>query len=289
MSKLFSDIVTIQEIKKETPSVTTLIFDKQYAARPGQFVMVWISGVDEVPMALSAPDAISVQAVGVASIALSNMKVGQKIGIRGPFGNGFSLGKRVLCVGGGVGLAPLRMIASACDEVVYFIGGRNKAELLYLDELATPRGGAKTPAPASEDLNRGCAILPHGEGMREFMTHKVVTVQAATDDGSYGHHGFVTELIASADPGSFDAICVCGPEMMMKNAYLAFEACEVVNRVQFSMHRYMKCGAGVCGSCCMDPHGYRVCADGPVFYGSDLGTEEFGLYHRDAAGRRVKE
>ena len=245
----------IQEIKKETPSVTTLIFDKRYAAKPGQFVMVWIPGVDEIPMALSAPDAISVQAVGEASVALSNMKVGEKIGMRGPFGNGFTLAKRVLCVGGGVGLAPLRMIASACEDVVYIIGGRNKAELLFLDE---------------------------------FMSQRTVTVQAATDDGSYGHHGFVTELIDSADPSSFDAICVCGPEMMMKNAYLAFEACNIVNRVQFSMHRYMKCGAGVCGSCCMDPHGYRVCADGPVFYGSDLGTEEFGQYHRDAAGRRVK-
>jgi len=255
MSKLLSDIVTIQAIKKETPSVTTLIFDKQYAAKPGQFVMVWIPGVDEVPMALSAPDAISVQAVGIASSALSNMKIGEKIGIRGPFGNGFSLGKKVLCIGGGVGLAPLHMIASNCDEVIYLIGGRTKAELLYLDEL---------------------------------MSHRAVTVKAATDDGSYGHHGFVTDLIASQDLGSFDAICVCGPEMMMKNAYLALEACNVASKAQFSMHRYMKCGAGVCGSCCMDPHGYRVCADGPVFYGSDLGTEEFGLYHRDASGRRVK-
>ena len=255
MSKLLSDVVTIQEIKKETPSVTTLIFDKQYAARPGQFVMVWIPGIDEVPMALSAPDAISVQAVGIASNALSNMKIGEKIGIRGPFGNGFSLGKRVLCIGGGVGLAPLRMVASACEDVVYLMGGRNKAELLYLNDL---------------------------------ISHRGVTVLAATDDGSYGHHGFVTELIASTELSSFDAICVCGPEMMMKNAYLTLETYNIANRVQFSMHRYMKCGAGACGSCCMDPHGYRVCADGPVFYGSDLGTEEFGLYHRDAAGRRIK-
>jgi dihydroorotate dehydrogenase electron transfer subunit len=283
MLKLLSDIVTIKKIKKETPSVTTLIFDKQYAAHPGQFVMVWIPGVDEIPMALSAPDAISVQAIGVASSALSNMKVGEKIGIRGPFGNGFSLGKKVLCIGGGVGLAPLRMIASACDDAVYLIGGRNKAELLYLNELATPRGEREDPTNGG--LNSSCTISPQGDGRRK---HKAVTVQAATDDGSYGHHGFVTELIALADPNSFDTICVCGPEMMMKNAYLALEACNISSRVQFSMHRYMKCGAGVCGSCCMDPHGYRVCADGPVFYGSDLGTEEFGLYHRDAAGRRVK-
>jgi dihydroorotate dehydrogenase electron transfer subunit len=195
-----------------------------------------------------------VQAVGIASNVLSNMKIGEKIGIRGPFGNGFSLAKRVLCVGGGVGLAPLRMIASCCDEVLYFIGGRDRSELLYL---------------------------------AEFLRNPKVTIKAATDNGTYGHHGFVTELIASSDPESFDAICVCGPEMMMKNAYLAFEACGVAHRVQFSMHRYMKCGAGVCGSCCMDPHGYRVCTDGPVFYGTDLG-DEFGSYHRDAAGRRVQ-
>lgn len=255
MSKLFSDIVTILEVKQETPSVTTLIFNHQYTAKPGQFVMVWIPGIDEVPMALSAPDAISVQAVGDATTFLCSMKVGEKIGIRGPFGNGFSLAKRVLCVGGGVGLAPLRMIASACDEVLYLIGGRDRSELLYLNE---------------------------------FMSNSTVTLKAATDNGTYGYCGFVTELIASSDPESFDAICVCGPEMMMKNAYLAFEACGVVHRVQFSIHRYMKCGAGVCGSCCMDPHGYRVCTDGPVFYGYDLG-DEFGSYHRDAAGRRVKK
>ena len=255
MSNILSHIVTIQEKRKETPSVTSLVFDHQFMAKPGQFVMVWIPGVDEVPMALSAPNAISVQAIGEASIALSNMKIGEKLGIRGPFGNGFSLGKRVLCIGGGVGLAPLHMIASHCEEAMYLIGGRERSELLYLDE---------------------------------FLSQSTVTVKAATDDGSYGHHGFVTELIASSDPGSFDAICVCGPEMMMKNAYHALDKCEVVSRAQFSMHRYMKCGAGVCGSCCMDPHGYRVCADGPVFYGSDLGTEEFGMYHRDASGRRVK-
>jgi dihydroorotate dehydrogenase electron transfer subunit len=178
------------------------------------------------------------------------------IGIRGSYGNGFSLSGKVLCIGGGVGLAPLRMIASSGNEVLYLIGGRTHTELLYLEE---------------------------------FLSNPDVTVQTATDDGSRGHHGFVTELIAQVQPALFDSICVCGPEKMMLNAYLALKEAGAVERAQFSMHRYMKCGAGVCGSCCMDPFGFRVCGDGPVFCGLDLGDEEFGIYHRDASGRRVYE
>jgi dihydroorotate dehydrogenase electron transfer subunit len=62
----------------------------------------------------------------------------------------------------------------------------------------------------------------------------------------------------------------------------------IPERGQFSLHRYMKCGVGVCGSCCTDPHGLRVCKDGPVFTGDLLNDGEFGKYSRDGSGRRKR-
>jgi len=61
-----------------------------------------------------------------------------------------------------------------------------------------------------------------------------------------------------------------------------------VERAEFSLHRYFKCAIGVCGACCLDPYGLRVCKDGPVFSGEQLLDSEFGKYTRDASGRRVK-
>ena len=99
--------VTITKIVEETPSIRTFVFDREIAARPGQFVMVWVPGVDEVPMALSSPSSITVQKVGDATAALFAMHEGDRIGIRGPYGNGFAVSGRTLVVGGGVGASPL--------------------------------------------------------------------------------------------------------------------------------------------------------------------------------------
>ncbi|MCX9015285.1 MAG: dihydroorotate dehydrogenase electron transfer subunit, partial [Candidatus Methanoperedens sp.] len=104
----------------------------------------------------------------------------------------------------------------------------------------------------------------------------------ATDDGSAGMKGYVTGLLDDVDAGKFDMIYCCGPEPMMK---------KVLDRVppekaQFSLHRYFKCGIGVCGACCID--GLRVCKDGPVFRGDVLKETEFGKFKRDGCGCKVK-
>jgi dihydroorotate dehydrogenase electron transfer subunit len=243
--------VTVTRVVQETMSVKTIFFDTQFQSVPGQFVMVWVPGVDEIPMALSAPDSITVQEVGEATRTLCNIKPGDLIGIRGPFGNGFSIRGHVMAIAGGVGAAPLLPLARLVSDVTFLLGARSLPDLLYSDILSQ------------------CSKL-----------------EIATDDGSAGYHGYVAGLLRGMDLNRYDSICVCGPELMMKSVLDVLEEKDVTEKGQFSLHRYMKCGVGLCGSCCMDPDGLCVCRDGPVFSGDVLLRSELGHYHRDASGRR---
>jgi len=244
-------IVTITIVLDETPTVKTFVFDELFNIRPGQFCMVWIPGVDEIPMAFSAANAITVMKVGDATEALFNLKAGDKIGIRGPFGNGFNPQGKVLAIAGGVGVTPLFTLA-ACGEVDTFIlGARTREELIFTEDLA-----------------------------------KVSDLKIATDDGTCGFHGFVTGIMDQLDIGSYDTICVCGPEIMMKGILDRLVTKGIEDRGQFSLQRYMKCAVGICGSCCMDNDGLRVCRDGPVFTGDLIKNGEFAHYHRGPSGRK---
>jgi dihydroorotate dehydrogenase electron transfer subunit len=111
-------------------------------------------------------------------------------------------------------------------------------------------------------------------------------VMVATDDGSAGYNGLVTGLLKEVPLAEYDQVCVCGPERMMHAALQVLDAAGIAERGFFSLHRYMKCGIGICGSCCIDPDGRRVCRDGPVFAGNTLIDSELGKYSRDASGRR---
>ncbi len=244
-------VVTLREIIQETPSIRTFVFDREIPARPGQFVMVWVPGVDEIPMALSSPSSITVQEVGDATAALFAMREGDRIGIRGPYGNGFTLAGRTLAIAGGVGASPLLPLVAAGQVDAFLLGARTASELLFADRI-----------------------------------REATTLMVATDDGTAGHHGFVTDLISRVDLADFSRICVCGPEVMMMAVLGILDREGYADRGEFSLHRYMKCGVGLCGSCCIDPHGLRVCRDGPVFSGDALLKSEFGHYARDASGRR---
>ena len=105
--------VSIAEVKTETPTIRSFFFDRTFTFEPGQFVMVWVPGVDEVPMALSSEKSITVQKVGDATGALFDLKAGDMLGIRGPFGNSFTKGEKMLNVAGGVGAAPLLPLVRA--------------------------------------------------------------------------------------------------------------------------------------------------------------------------------
>jgi dihydroorotate dehydrogenase electron transfer subunit len=244
--------VTVVEAVEETPSVTTLVFDRALAFEPGQFVMVWVPGVDEVPMALSSRNSISVQLVGEATAALSSMRTGDRLGLRGPYGTGFPPCGSALVVAGGIGAAPLLPLAEAGRAATVLLGARTAGELAFRDRFA-----------AAADL------------------------RLATDDGSAGHHGYVADLLGEVDLAAYDAICVCGPEPMMAAVRDRLAAAGALERSFFSLHRYMKCGVGVCGSCVIDPDGLCVCRDGPVFPGPVLAGSELGRHTRDACGRQI--
>lgn len=251
---------TITEIIKETPTIKTFKLDVSdwLRGKPGQYVMVWVRGVDEVPMTLSYDDAITVQKVGEATEALFGLKEGDSVGIRGPYGNGWEIvGDDILLISGGVGSAPLAPLGEKAARiganVTTLAGYRTKSEVHF-----------------------------------EARFHKAGDVTIATDDGSYGHKGFVTDLLKSIDVDKFTQIYCCGPEKMMFRVLEALDSRGAAAKSQFSLQRYIKCGIGVCGSCCMDPEGLRVCRDGPVFDGETILRSEMGKYARDASGRRIK-
>lgn len=240
----------ITEVLEETPTIRTFFFETSFNPEPGQFVMVWIRGMDEIPMALSYDNAITVQKVGPATSALFELGIGDSIGIRGPLGKGFDRKPgHILLVAGGVGAAPLAPLAEKASsvgiKVTTLLGAKTKDELVFRQRF-----------------------------------EKAGDVLIATDDGSQGIHGYVTQLIDNNE--SYSQIYCCGPEIMMK---------KVLDKVppsksQFSLHRYIKCGIGICGACCVD--GLRVCMDGPVFSGDVLKNSEFGAYRRNECGERVK-
>jgi dihydroorotate dehydrogenase electron transfer subunit len=261
-------IVKIQDVKKENPTVRTFTFNDKLCAKaePGQFVMVWIPGVDEIPMSLSAigPNglaSITVAHVGEATKALHQRKRGDALGIRGPYGNGFTLtdGKTMI-VGGGTGLAPLmpltEKLAELSTKITLLFGAETKDKLLFLDRIG-------------RTLSKGNA-----------------EIIATTEDGSYGLKGVVTaQAERKLAKIRFDMIYACGPEQMMYKMFLLAE--QHNTPLQASLERIMRCAIGLCGSCVIGK--LRVCKDGPVLTSEQLREvkDEFGRFKRDFQGRKT--
>jgi len=256
-------IVTIEKVIDETPTVRTLVFTDDIMANvlPGQFAMVWIPGINELPMSVmisqeSGKAAFTVRKHGDASTGLFNIKVGEPIGIRGPYGNSFDLKEgKLLLVGGGTGLVPMMRLLTfvkPTDDVTVLIGAKSKDEVFF------------------EDLSNT---------LLEKNTHKILV---STDDGSYGEKGFVTDLVEKlVSENPYDGVYVCGPEIMMYKTVQSAHSRKIF--VQASLERMMKCGVGICGSCCVGED--LVCKDGTVFDGDHLSTnKEFGISHRNKAG-----
>ena len=242
----------IQEVISEAPEVRTFRLDRDLDPAPGQYVMVWIRGVDEVPMSFSGPDTITVQSVGEATRALFQFGKGDSLGLRGPLGNGFILrGKKILLIGGGVGTAPLAFLGEQARsqglEVASLLGFRSKDDLVF-------------------------------ESRVEALGDTYIT----TDDGSAGIPGRVAEGLKGLNLFEYDQIYICGPEMMMWD--IISRTREHAGKTQACINRYFKCAAGICGSCCLDPGGVRVCVEGPVIMADRLLESEFGRYRRGPSG-----
>ncbi len=258
--------------RRETADTWTLLLAPPegypYAFLPGQFNMLYVYGVGEVPISISGnpllplPVAHTIRRVGSVTRALTSLKVGDIVGVRGPFGRPWPMemaeGKDVVIVAGGIGLAPLRPALyhlleyrESFGRIVFLYGARTPADLLYKKELEQWRG--------------------------RFDIDVLVTVDRG-DEHWRGHVGVVTTLFVQAER-LFDAdntvAFICGPEVMIRFTVRELLARGVKEADIFvSMERNMKCGQGLCGHCQYGP--FFVCKDGPVFSFADV-EPLFGL------------
>jgi NAD(P)H-flavin reductase len=234
--------VTLEPVVGEAPSVA-----------PGQFMMVTVFGIGEVPISVSGPPnrvgpvVLTVRDVGAVTRAVCAAGERSVLGLRGPFGNHWpvesALGGDVIVIAGGIGLAPLRPVVLAVLErrdrfgaVRVLYGARTPADLLYTGEL--------------DEWRRRIAVD--------------VTVDTAGAEWS-GRVGVVTKLLgeALARPQETTAF-LCGPEIMMRFAARALLDRGVdPSRIAVSLERHMDCGVGLCGHCQLGPT--LICRDGPVY------------------------
>ena len=255
-------IATIQGVRPETEDTTTLqvVFDdaalsKSFTYRSGQFAELSVFGVGECPISFSStptrkgPLEFCVRGVGEVTKALNSLDIGDKIGVRGPYGNGFPVGEMVgkdlLFIGGGIGLAPLRsLIKNVLDnrkrygkvEIVY--GARSSTGLCFKKELE---------------------LWNDADGVRVHLT-----IDRA-EEGWKGHVGFVPDFLKELNPSPGNRIAVtCGPPVMIELVLdnlgkMGYADEEVLTTLEMKM----RCGVGTCGRCNIgDKH---VCQDGPVF------------------------
>jgi len=250
----------INRVRKETHDAFTLDLEATDGAAackfsPGQFNMLYMFGVGEVPISISGnpetPDTLvhTIRAVGPVTKALRTVKRGEFLGIRGPFGSTWpvaeAVGNDVVVVAGGIGLAPLRPAIyqlfaerERYGKIAILYGTRTPADILYRRELEQWRA--------------------------RFDIEVNITVDRATSNWR-GNVGVVTNLIPKATFDPYNStVLVCGPEIMMRFTITALQKRGVpLDHIYVSMERNMKCAVGFCGHCQYGP--FFVCKDGPVF------------------------
>lgn len=255
----------ITRFKKETSDTFSMEFepvsgDGSFHFEPGQFNMLYIFGVGEIPISISGdptcPEVLThtTRAVGNVTKAMKNLKVGDTIGVRGPLGKSWPVseaeGRDVVIATGGIGLAPLRPVIyhiithrDQFGKVVLLYGTRTPNDLIYRKELS------------------------HWRSRLDMEVH--ITVDRATSSWR-GNVGVVTTLIGKAPFNHLKCLAmVCGPEVMMRFTILELQKRGVdAKNIYVSMERNMKCGIGLCGHCQIGP--LFVCKDGPVFCYGDI-------------------
>jgi dihydroorotate dehydrogenase electron transfer subunit len=267
---------TLRNIEQVNPDLGLLHFEEGIpSCEPGQFVSVWAPGtgpngdaLGEKPFAPAVADdgrgmCLAVRAVGtLTGHLLKNLAKGDKVYVRGPYGKPFFVPSSVeptsnfVMVGGGTGIAPLLLLAEKLfnagvskERIWVYLGGRSVEHVYFEEEF------------------------------KAYSAH----VAVATNDGSRGFQGFVTDCLKEDLPkisNGKDArhFYNCGPELMMSSAVKVQEASSFAS-IECSIERYMKCGVGICGVCSCD--GYRTCVDGPIFgYDFIKQSEMFGKKHR---------
>jgi sulfhydrogenase subunit gamma (sulfur reductase) len=257
-----SQLVRIVHIQTETYDTKTFelefiesLVKEGFRFRPGQFIEASVLGVGEAPFGLASnPNhpltfRITVRAVGSVTQALHQLKAGDRIGVRGPFGNGFPYdevkGKNILFVAGGIGLPPLR---SLIEPMLEARSDFRDIQILY---------GARTPAD-----------LVYKDRLLEWAKMKDLRFMMTVDLGDAiwtGDVGVVTTLFPKAEIKKDNTVAfVCGPPIMIQFVIQGLIELGVSPKnIISTLERYMKCGIGKCGHCAIG-HKY-ICLDGPVF------------------------
>jgi len=256
----------VDRVSDEIPEVKTLYWhfedDVDQRAfrkfRPGQFAQVSIFGAGEFPASLPPSPTedetfFTVRSVGSCTAALHQLKPGDKFGVRGPYGNGFPMeeyyGRNLVFVAGGIGLIPLRSCIvyalknrEKYERILVFYGSRSPGELMYL--------------PVLSEWERSAGI----------ECRLTVDRKGPADDwgGNIGVVGSLFKLPGTDIPVNNTVAFVCGPPVMFRFVIkdllsLGFREQDIVS----TLERYMKCGVGKCGHCCIGVA--YVCTQGPVF------------------------
>ena len=247
-------MLEIADVVEEAKDINSFFFKEQIECRPGQFIMVWIPGLDEKPMAVSYHKknefAFTSHSIGKFTSALEKLKKGDKLGIRGSYGNSFSIRQNACVVSGGVGMASVSSLIDALKNPLVINGARSREYLIYL---------------------------------KRFKNRNMI---ATTDDGSFGRKGFTTDALDETlkNNKKIKIVYTCGPEFMMRKI---FETCSRHKiECEASLERYMACGFGICGKCMINDR--IVCVDGPIFNSKQLSKmPEFGNFARLKSGRKV--
>jgi NAD(P)H-flavin reductase len=252
----------ILEVIEETPTIKTFVLQPQEPIpfKAGQFMELTVPGLGEAPFTPSSSPLqtekieITVLRTGTVTDALHEMKAGQKLGLRGPYGKGYPVekfyGKEVLVVGGGVGLAPLR---SLIYTLLHDIGKFKRVSIKY---------GARTPQE-----------LCFRRQFEEWGSKKGVDMEVTIDlpaSGWTGTVGLVTVLLEKLNIDLKNSYAVsCGPEVMLKFVTLKLlEEGFGPQQIYLSMNRNMSCGVGKCGHCIVGHH--FLCKDGPDMCYADI-------------------
>lgn len=229
--------VTLVENVRVCEDIALLTFDRKINVQAGEFIYLWIPGLGEKPFSALVDDPFTLVAIDVGQFthALMDLPPGTEAYVRGPHGVPVAPpeGARIMAIAGGTGLAAVYQIARDFGNAEIFVGARSDERLYFLEECA-----------------------------------EVAKLHIATDDGSRGYHGRVTELLRerlegmSGEERAQTVFYNCGPEPMVRAAIAVQRDFVHEEQILSAVDYLTKCGVGICGACAT-PDGRRICVDGP--------------------------
>ena len=239
------DFQPVKLVKNEkiTEDICILTFDRKVKIEAGQFVFLWIPGLGEKPFSALVDDPFKLAVINLGDFTkeLMTLPVGTEAYVRGPHGNAVKPPKnaKIIAVAGGTGLAAVYQLARDFGNTDIYFGARSKERLYFIEE-----------------------------------SEKVGNLHVATDDGSYGAKGLITELLErnlnNLSSAELDSLVFynCGPAPMVRAAETLQRKYVQSNKIHNAIDYLTKCGVGICGACDA-PDGRRLCVDGPFLDAAD--------------------